>query len=108
MLPRETFPDLNSLLSHSDRILASCIEALQIGGLFHQGQFPYCSGYESRRVQTIFQINLKISILLKILIMKNLTDFLTPEETGITLLVDRFLLKKKNNKNKQTNKTKNN
>ena len=24
MLPREIFPDFNSLLSHSDRILASC------------------------------------------------------------------------------------
>ena len=26
-------------------------EALQIAGLFHQGQFPYCSGYEAGRVQ---------------------------------------------------------
>ena len=58
-------------------------EALQIGGLFHQGQFPYCSGYESRRVQTIFHINLEIFILLKILIMKNLTDFLKSVETGV-------------------------
>jgi len=58
-------------------------EALQIGGLFHQGQFPYCRGYESGRVQTIFQINLEIFILLKILIMKNLTDFLKSVETGV-------------------------
>ena len=58
-------------------------EALQMGGLFHQGQFPYCSGYESRRVQTIFQINLEIFILLKMLIMKNLTDFLKSVETGV-------------------------
>ena len=41
-------------------------EVLQIGGLFHQGQFPYCSRYEVRWVQTIFQINLEIFILLKI------------------------------------------
>ena len=41
-------------------------EVLQIGGLFHQSQFPYCSRYEVRRVQTIFQINLEIFILLKI------------------------------------------
>ena len=40
-------------------------ESLQIGGLLHQGQFPYCSGYEARRVQTIFKINLEIFILLK-------------------------------------------
>ena len=59
-------------------------ESLQIGGLFHQGQFPNCSGYESKRDQTmIFHINLEIFILLKILIMKNLIDFLTPEETGV-------------------------
>ena len=44
-------------------------EALQIGGLSHQGQSPYCSGYESRRVQTIFRINLEIFILLKIFIL---------------------------------------
>ena len=41
---------------------------LQIGGLFHQGQL-YCSGYEARRVQTIFQINLQIFILLKIYLL---------------------------------------
>ena len=29
-------------------------ESLQIGWLLHQSQFPYCSGYEARRVQTIF------------------------------------------------------
>ena len=26
-------------------------EALQLGGLFHQGQCPYLSGHEARRVQ---------------------------------------------------------
>ena len=90
MLPREIFPDFNSLLSHSDRTddigqlhSPRADEALQIGGLFHQGQFPTCSGYESRRVQTIFQINLEIFILLKILIMKNMIDFLKSEETGV-------------------------
>ena len=50
-------------------------ESLQIGGSLHQGQFPYCSGYEARRVQTIFKINLKIFINIKnVFIIKNLTD----------------------------------
>ena len=40
-------------------------ESLQIGGLLHQGQFRYCSGYEASRVQTIFKINLEIFILLR-------------------------------------------
>ena len=34
-------------------------EALQIAGLFHQGQFPYCSGYEARRVQHFPDFNLE-------------------------------------------------
>ena len=44
-------------------------ESLQIGGLLHQGQFPYCSGYEARRVQTIFKINLEMFILLKMYLL---------------------------------------
>ena len=40
-------------------------EALQIGGLFHQGQFPCCSGYGTKRVQTIFQISIWKVFLLK-------------------------------------------
>ena len=56
--PGEFFLDLNSLKSP---LLGFCViqtgywpvpfspdEALQIGGLFHQGQFLYCSGYEAR------------------------------------------------------------
>ena len=68
-LPKHHFP---WFLCHSDRILASCILlarmnlTLKISGFIHQGQFPYCSGYEARRVQTIFKINLEVFILLKI------------------------------------------
>ena len=60
MFPQEFFLDLNSLKSP---LMGVCViqtgywpvpfsadEALQIGGLFHQGQFLYCSGYEARRV----------------------------------------------------------
>ena len=51
-------------------------EALQIGGLFYQGHFPYCSGYEARRVQHFPDFNLKsIFITKNILTMKNPTDF---------------------------------
>ena len=51
-------------------------ESLQIGGLLHQGQFPYCSGYEARRVQTIFYISTWKFLYYKIkLIMKYRTDF---------------------------------
>ena len=51
-------------------------EALQIGGLFHQGHFPYCSGYEARRVQHFPDFNLEgIFITKNILTMKNPTDF---------------------------------
>ena len=50
-------------------------EALQIAGLFHQGQFPYCSGYEARRVQHFPDFNLEsIFITKNIFIMKNRTD----------------------------------
>ena len=59
-------------------------EALQIAGLFHQGQFPYCSGYEARRVQHFPDFNLEsISITKNILIMKNPTDFGKRVETGV-------------------------
>ena len=51
-------------------------EALQIAGLFHQGQFPYCSGYEARRVQHFPDFNLEsIFITKNIFIMKTPTDF---------------------------------
>ena len=40
-------------------------EALQIAGLFHQGQFPYCSGYEARRVQHFPDFNLESILFLK-------------------------------------------
>ena len=75
MLPLEIFRILTSLtpfpwfLSHSDRILASCGWILAIGGLLHQGQFPYSSGYEAMRVQTIFKINLEFFILLKMYLL---------------------------------------
>ena len=59
-------------------------EALQIGGLFHQGQFPYCSGYEARRVQHFPDFNLEsIFITKNIFIMKNPTDFGKTVETGV-------------------------
>ena len=41
-------------------------EALQIAGLFHQGQFPYCSGYEARRVQHFPDFNLESIFISKI------------------------------------------
>ena len=51
-------------------------EALQIAGLFHQGQFPYYSGYEARRVQHFPDFNFEsIFITKNIFIMKNPTDF---------------------------------
>ena len=51
-------------------------EALQIAGLFHQGQFPYCSGYEARRVQHFPDFNLEsIFITKNIFIMKTPTGF---------------------------------
>ena len=40
-------------------------EALQIAGLFHQGQFPYCSGYETTRVQHFPDFNLESILFLK-------------------------------------------
>ena len=80
MLPREIFRILTpctpfSLVTESFRQdigqlhSSRADDSLQIGGLFHQGQFPYCSGYEARRVQTIFKINLEIFILLKIYLL---------------------------------------
>ena len=59
-------------------------EALQIAGLFHQGQFPYCSGYEARRVQHFPGCNFEsIFITKNIFIMKNPTDFGKTVETGM-------------------------
>ena len=59
-------------------------EALQIAGLFHQGQFPYCSGYEARRVQHFPDFNLEsIFITKNIFIMKNPTDFFKTVENGM-------------------------
>ena len=90
--PREIFRILTlktpfpGFLSHSRRILASSNEALKTGGLFQQGQFPYCGGYEARRVQTFsrFQLGLLLLLLSKnIFIMKNLTDFRKSMETGV-------------------------
>ena len=53
-------------------------------GLFHQGQFPYCSGYEARRVQHFLDFNLESFFVIKnIFIMKNLTDFGKTVETGV-------------------------
>ena len=51
-------------------------EALQIAGLFHQGQFPFFSRYEARRVQHFPDFNLEsIFITKNVFIMKNPTDF---------------------------------
>ena len=59
-------------------------EALQIAGLFHQGQFPYCSGYEARRAQHFPDFNLEsIFISKNIFIMKNPTDFCKTVENGV-------------------------
>ena len=46
------FLDIGQFLSPRD-------EPLQIAGLFHQGQFLYCSGYEARRVQHFPDFNLE-------------------------------------------------
>ena len=47
-------------------------EALQIAGLFQQGQFPFCSRYEARHFP---DFNLEsIFIIKNIFIMKNRTD----------------------------------
>ena len=40
-------------------------EALQIAGLFHQGQFPYSSRYEAGRVQHFPDSTWKAFLLLK-------------------------------------------
>ena len=59
-------------------------EALQIAGLFLQGQFPYCSGYEARRVQHFPDFNSEsIFITKNIFIMKNPTDFGKTVETVV-------------------------
>ena len=59
-------------------------EALQIAGLFHQGRFPYYSGYEARRVQRFPDFNLKsIFITKNTFIMKNPTDFGKTVETDV-------------------------
>ena len=65
-------------------VFFSSDEALQIGGLFHEGQFPYCSGYEVRRVQHFPDFNLEsIFITKNIFIMKNANDFGKRVETGV-------------------------
>ena len=53
------FLDIGQFLSPRD-------EPLQIAGLFHQGQFPYCSGYEARRVQHFPDFNLESIFITKI------------------------------------------
>ena len=59
-------------------------EDLQIAGLFHQGQFPYCSGYDARRVQHFPDFNFEsIFITKNIFIMKNPTDFGKTVENGV-------------------------
>ena len=66
------------------RVPFSSDEALQIAGLFHQGQFPYCSGYEARRVQHFPDFNLEsIFITKNIFILKNPTDFGKTVENGV-------------------------
>ena len=65
-------------------VFFSSDEALQIGGLFHEGQFPYCSGYEVRRVQHFPDFNLEsIFITKNIFIMKNPNDFGKRVEPGV-------------------------
>ena len=59
-------------------------EALQIAGLFHQGQFPFCGRYEARRVQYFPDFNLeRIFITKNIFIMKNPTDLGKTVENGV-------------------------
>ena len=59
-------------------------EALLIAGLFHQGQFPYCSGYQARRVQHFPDFNLESILITKnIFIMKNPTDLGKTVENGL-------------------------
>ena len=55
MLPRKIIRILTpkTPLSWVSESFIEAIEALEIGGLFHQGQF-FCSGYEARPVQTTF------------------------------------------------------
>ena len=62
------------------------MKPLQIGGLFYQRQFRYCSGYDARRVQTIYQIstwNVFLLILENIFFMKKMSDFRKFVETGV-------------------------
>ena len=59
-------------------------EALQIAGLFHQGQFPYSSGYEAGRVQHFPDFNSESSFITKnMFIMKDPTDFGKMVENGV-------------------------
>ena len=62
------FLDIGQFLSPRD-------EPLQIAGLFHQGQFLYCSGYEARRVQHFPDFNLESIFITKNIFTKNPTDF---------------------------------
>ena len=65
-------------------ILFSSDEALQIAGLFHQGQFPYCSGYEAGRVKHFPDFNSEsIFIAKNMFIMKDPTDFGKMVENGV-------------------------
>ena len=58
-------------------------EALRIAGLFHQGQFPYCSGYEAKRIQHLPDFNVESIFTINISLMKNQTDFGKTVETGV-------------------------
>ena len=66
-------------------------EALQIAVLFHEGQFPYYSGYEAKRVQYFPDFNLEsIFITKNIFIMKNPSDFGKTVETGVRSVPAQF------------------
>ena len=88
ILPRGNVVDFNSLKSPFLgfwviqtgywSVPISSDEAWPIGGLFHQGQFPCCSGYG-----VIFQLGKFFFLIKNIFIMKNLTDFLEKIETDL-------------------------
>ena len=66
-------------------------EALQIAGLFHQGQFPYCSGYEAGQVQHFPDFNSEsIFITKNMFIMKDPTDFGKMVENGVDACLPNF------------------
>ena len=68
-------------------------EALQIAGLFHQGQFPYCSRYEAGRVQHFPDFNSEsIFITKNMFIMKDPTDFGKMVENGVDPCLPNFRL----------------